>query len=481
VLYLQLLLGVEVDDEMGVRTALRNTIAQCRNALRQLFGEIVPVNDGVSSTTALSRPQSRAVARRRFRDTRSPRTKAGEEFVNSAIETVIVEIARQEIAELCHHDLRTRITEWSGILDQSKEGVKELQELISGEERANAHRQEPLQEEDVDESSCAPSDTYYTFKLCEQGDMNLVVGSIRLAADTKWPQFQEAVKEQLGYSISSIRYDDDFGPKQAKDIFCTNKGEWKELRNMMEEDKEEIQDVLTVEVFKIVDSVGSYRVKLHPCEEGASVGLEDLREMLSACCMQLQMAQKAVLECKRRLKASWRYYSSSEYESLERMQGVFRATFIRRTFCKSREKVLFALHIFRPPILRYWQSLHFKNRHTISSIKLQSAFRGRKARKFAYMATVEAAATSTLMDVAIGMIYSVSEEERAVHKEWIIVDATNAARDFQRFIRLKLSPSREKIIAQFELEDRKSVLVALFECRWRMLCVILSIKQSTYP
>jgi len=423
----------------------------------------VPVDDGASSSATSSRPNSRAAPRRRFRDTRSPRTKAGEECVNSAIETVIVEIVRQEVAELCHHNLRALITEWSGKLNQSKQGVKELQELISGEERANAHRHEELpQEEEVDESSSAPSDTYYTFKLCEQGDVSLVVGSVRLAADTKWAEFQEAVAEQLGYSISSIRYDDDFGPKQAKDIFCTNKSEWKELRDMMEEDKEEIQDVLTVEVFKLV---GGYRVKLETCEEGAPVDLEDLREMLSTCSTELQAAQKVVLECQRRLKASWKYHSSTEYECLERLQGVFRAACIRRRFCKAREKVLYALHIFRPPILRYWQSLHFKNRHAISSIKLQSAFRGRKARKLAYIATVEAVATSTLMDVAMGMIYSVSEEERAIHKEWVIVDATNAARDFQRFVRLKLSPSRETIIAQFELEDGKPLHVVLFECQ----------------
>ena len=134
--------------------------------------------------------------------------------MNSVIETMIQEMVRQEVAELCHHKLRALITEWSGRMDQSKQGVKELQELISGEERANAHRHEELpQEEEVDESSSAPSDTYYTFKLCEQGDMSLVVGSVRLAADTKWAEFQEAVTEQLGYSVSSIRYDDDFGPK----------------------------------------------------------------------------------------------------------------------------------------------------------------------------------------------------------------------------------------------------------------------------
>ena len=49
---------------------------------------------------------------------------------------------------------------------------------------------------------------------------------------------------------------------------------------MMEEDKEEIQDVLTVEVLKEKKhaSMKQFRIKIPPDEQGATIDLEDLND-----------------------------------------------------------------------------------------------------------------------------------------------------------------------------------------------------------
>ena len=464
VLYLQLLLKMEFEEDNSPHSRLKTALLQCRKALRQLFGEI---SDDASVSS--SRPHSRAAPRRRVRDTRSPRTRVGDECLDATLEAVLHDLLIEEVAEASHQSLRTRLSEWFCKMQDSKEAVKELQELISHEECAAARLgEEPEQddEKDVDESSSAAPDTYYTIRLCEEGDMDAVVGSVRLEAATRWAGFCQAVKEQLGYDIQRIRYDDDFGPKQAKDIVCSTKSEWRELRDMMEEDKEEIQDVLTVEVFKAVErkTAGGYLVRSEqdPHGEGAIVDLKDLREMLSTCTGELQTAQKAVLEFKRRLKTSWKYCSHIEGASIQQLQAVVRASHVRRNFSRSRGFALFAAHIFKPSILRHFTSIRWRNRRAISATKLQCALRGRQARKLAYLATVEAAATTTITEVAMGMIFSISEEARAIHKEWIVVDATNAARDFQRVVRLRLSPSREAIIEQFAKEDLASIIVIRF-------------------
>ena len=124
-----MLLRLEVDDPQSLRSVFKNMLIQCRMALWRLFGE---KSDDSSSATS-SRPNSRAAPRRRVRDTRSPRTKTMDAFVESAVEAVISETLQQEVAELCHQNLRSRITEWSRRLNESKESVKELQELISHE------------------------------------------------------------------------------------------------------------------------------------------------------------------------------------------------------------------------------------------------------------------------------------------------------------------------------------------------------------
>ena len=396
----------------------------------RLEGSVAEVRD--AKFVEGTQPQTQNTEpRRRLRA--SPRTKAVGEFVESAFEFVISDMVRQEVAELCHGNLRNYISEWSRRINESKEAVKELQELISHQERANALLVDNFTDEGgVDESSSAQPDTYYTIKLCEQGDITVLIGSVKIEAATKWDGFREVVKEHLGYDISSIRYDDDFGPKQSKDIFCSNKTEWKELRDMMEEDKEEIGDVLTVEVFKeIKHDTGGYRLKMQPGEQGVSIDLEDLREMLITCSSDLQSAQKALLECKHRLKVSWKYFSDIEDKSLRCVQDSVRASSIRRKWVQTRELVFFAAQILRPQITRHFLSKRWKQRHIISAIKLQCVLRSRKARKVAYIATVELAATEMLQKVAMGVIFSVAEEYRAIHKEWIIVDATNAARDFQ--------------------------------------------------
>jgi hypothetical protein len=396
-----------------------------------LEGSVAEVRDATFVEGTQQQPQN-TEPRRRPRA--SPRTKAVGEFVEEAFEFVISDMVRQEVAELCHGNLRNCISEWSRRLNESKEAVKELQELISHQERANALIVDNFTDEGgVDESSSAQPDTYYTIKLCEQGDITVVIGSVKIEAATNWDGFREVVKGHLGYNISSIRYDDDFGPKQSKDIFFSNKTEWKELRDMMEEDKEEIGDVLTVEVFKEMkhDTSGGYRLKMQPGEEGVSIDLEDLREMLITCSSDLQSAQKALLECKHRLKVSWKHFSDIENKSLRCVQDSVRASSIRRKWVQTRELVFFAAQILRPPITRHFLSKRWKQRHIISAIKLQCVLRSRKARKVAYIATVELAATEMLQNVAMGVIFSVAEEYRAIHKEWIVVDATNAARDFQ--------------------------------------------------
>jgi len=455
VLYFQLLLKVEIFDQDSVQSRLRDSLMQSRRALRRLFGE---------PDDAASRPHSRAQPRGKFRDKKSPRAKVAEEFVESALAEIVLDSVRQEVAEQCHACLRTRLSEWSRRLVESKMAVKELEELISHEQRANARVGQVVDdaEDGLDESCCALPDTYYTLKLCENDEMDEVVGSVRLEAQTTWSNFREAVEQQLGYSIAHIRYDDDFGPKQAKDIFCSGKTEWKELRDMMEEDHDEIQNILTVQVFAQPAPSGGYRVCMQSGEQSAVVDIEDLKEMLGTCSRDLQTAQKRVLECTRRLKTSWTYCSQGEDGALRMLQAACRTSVSRRAFALSRRLVLFASHIFRPPILRHFEALRFKNRHILSARKVQSAFRGRKARKLAYLATVDAAAMQTLMDVVEGFIYSVSEQVRAMHKEWIIVDATNAALDLQRVVRRVMIPSMPTLVVQFAKEDEVSYIIVRF-------------------
>ena len=465
-LYFHLLLRVESEQsENNVRCLLSSVLRQCRNSIRSLFGErpATGASSPGGSSAMSSRPGTRdGRPRRLFRDHRSPRTKIVDKFAESIVETVLKDMMLEEVAQACHDELRLRLAESSRLIAASRQTVHELQELIVLEQRANSLRfEDHMEEEVVDESSLAPPGTCYTFKLCAQGTMDLVVASVTLDASSTWASFREAAKEQLGYSISAIRYDDDFGPKQSKDIFCTNKAEWKEVRAMMEEDKEEIQDVLTVEVLKAKKhaAMKQFRIKIPPDEQGATIDLEDLNDMLNASLADLQAGQKMRIDCKAKIKASWTFYSRFEETFSKKLQSSVRGAVLRRKFCQGRELVLHAAHIFRPQILRHFYSQRWKARHTRAALKLQNVLRCRRARKLAYIATVETAALSMLTHVATAFIRSVSEEQRAAHILWILEDATNAALVMQRLVRFKLTLSRHAILEKFEREHGASVTI----------------------
>jgi hypothetical protein len=87
----------------------------------------------------------------------------------------------------------------------------------------------------------------YTFVLLDGEDDK---GGIELATDSKWSEFLAAAETKLGFPVTAINYEHDFGAAKTKSKHCKDDNEWNEVLAIMEENAIHLQGKLKVHITK---------------------------------------------------------------------------------------------------------------------------------------------------------------------------------------------------------------------------------------
>eukprot|EP00960_Hanusia_phi_P077945 768759-Hanusia_phi.AAC.13 len=259
-------------------------------------------------------------------------------------------------------------------------------------------------------------------------DANGVESSVRCSKSCQWSEFVGACKRATGMEVSHIKYDDDFGPKQASDIVCAGQEDWQDLLEMMVEDAEEVRDTLRVEMFPVNSSELARSLRLSQDE------VQALRKAIRATWTRPTQREVIAVTGIQRCIAS-RAHSISYFARVEELRMSVQTICSYLEACKRRSL--------------------FINRHETAARVLACSYKMHRARR-------QLVASRILTETVSAWCVSIAEEQRAYRRNWIISQATPAAQSLQALLSRRLAPNLAAIRDQEAEQQRASRVLQAF-------------------